>query len=227
MNKKQIHNKLECVVIILTIFFSNSFANNSDSNLLFTTYGGLGNIISSDTVTPKVFRSFQAWDSYIESNMLADTRTLPEMGDFPYWKNDSFYFENSIAIAFAGNRIATILDVFFSEDKIIVKYKLSTNEFTITDYQFNPQGQEFEATAIVFYFLSSETMDLKEKEVVFLIDKVSVKKPEPVKIVHLDQNDALVTKKVDMSGRSISKSKTSGIYIIKSDRHTLSKIEIK
>lgn len=227
MNHKQMHSKFRYVAIIFAILFSNASAIDFELDLLLTTYGGLGNIVSADTVTPKVFRSFQAWDSYIEANMLADTRTLPEMGDFPYWRNDSFYFENSIAIAFEGNRIATILDVSTSEDKIIVKYKLSEDEYTITDYQFDPQGREFEATAIVFYFLRSETIDLKEREVVFLLSNVSVKKPRPVNPVHSVQNNAYKAKKVDISGRSLSESKTSGIYIMKSARPTVRKIEIK
>ncbi len=227
MNNKQKNSKLRYVAIALAVLFSNASAIDFEIDLSLTTYGGLGNIVSADTVTPKVFRSFKAWDSYIETNMLADTRTLPEMGDFPYWKNDSSYFENSIAIAFEGNRIATILDVYSSEDQIVVKYKLSEDEYTITDYQFDPQGREFEATAIVFYFLRSETIDLKEKEVVFLLNNMSVKKLRPVSPVHSALRKAYKTKKVDMSGRSVSESKTSGIYIMKSVRHTLRKIEIK
>ena len=182
--------------------------------------------MSADTVTPKVFRSFRPWDRYIDINMFADTRTLPEMGDFPFWKKDTFYFENSISIAFEGNRIATIMDVTSSEEKVIIKYKLSEDEYTITDYQYDRQGTEYKSTAIVFYFLRSETMDLKQKEVVFLLDKTSVKQPRP-NPSHSVQNKTYMTKKVDMSGRSISERKTSGIYLVKSARFIFKKVEIR
>lgn len=226
MNNKQMHNKFRWIALIFVVLFSNVSAD-AIINLLLIEYGGLGNIVSSDTVTPKVFRSFQAWDRYIDLNMFADTRNLPEIAELPFWKNDSFYFENSIAIAFEGNRIATILDVVSSGGKIIVKYKLSEGEYTITDYQFDPQGREFEATAIVFYILRSATMDLKEKEVVFELKNVSVKKPHPITADHSMKNKVFQTKKVDISGRSLSESKTCGIYLMKSAGNTLRKIEIK
>jgi len=220
------HNKFRFIALLFSVLFSNVSANEI-SELSFTKYGGFGNLGSTDTVTPKVFRSFQAWDSYIDINIFADTRALPQMPEFPFWKNDTSYFENSIVIAFEGNRIATIVDVLFSEGKIIIKCKLSEDKYTIIDYRYDPQGQEFESTAIVFYFLSSHSIDLSEKEVVFQLNDVSVKPPRPAKPVHSVQGKAFKSKRVDISGRSLSESKTSGIYIMKSTRNTLKKIEIR
>lgn len=226
MNNKQVLNRFRYIALFFSIFFSNASANETIDYLLVK-YGGFGNLLSSDTVTPKVFRSFQAWDSYIDYNILADTRDLPTMPEFPFWKKDSSYFKNFIAIAFEGNRIATILNVSSSEDKIIVKYNLSEDKYTITDYQFDPQGREYEATAIVFYFLGINGIDFSEKEIVFQLNNVSVKAPRTVKPVHSVQSKTFKTKKVNISGRSLSESNTSGIYIMKSARHTLRKIEIK
>jgi hypothetical protein len=226
MNKKQVLNKLQYIALIFSVLFSNA-SSKEIVDLTFIKYGGLGNIESADTVTPKVFRSFKAWDNYIDANVFADTRELPQTGDFPFWKKDSLYFKNSIAIAFEGNRIASVLEVSSSDDKIIVNYKLSEDEYTITDYQFDPQGREYEATAIVFYFLRSETIDISEKEIVFQLNNVSVKPPRRAKPVHSVQGKAFKTKKVNISGRSLSESNTSGIYIIKSARYIFKRIEIK
>ncbi len=223
MNNKEVYNKFRWVALICAVLFSNASADE----LVLTMYGGLGNIVSADTVTSKVFRSFRAWNSFIDINIFPDTRTLPEMPDFSNWKNDSSYFENSIAVAFEGNRIARIVNVTFSEEKIIVKYNLSEDEYTITDYQHNPQGNEIRATAIVFYFISSESIDLSEKEVVFLLNNVSVKTPRQANPFHSVQDQVFKIKKVDMSGRLLFESNTSGIYIMKSARHNLRKIVIK
>ena len=85
-----------------------------------------GNIVSADTVYSTVFRSFRPWDRYIDIN-ISDTRTLPN-GRFSFLEKRYLYFENSIAIAFEGNRIAKLWIAYFSERESFIKYKLSEDD---------------------------------------------------------------------------------------------------
>ncbi|MDG5817128.1 hypothetical protein QA601_18675, partial [Chitinispirillales bacterium ANBcel5] len=66
------------------------------------------------------------------------------------WYNDSAYFDTSIAVAFEGNRIAEITDVALVDEKVVVTYRLSDEDYTITDYKYDPDGEEYDAIAIVF-----------------------------------------------------------------------------
>lgn len=217
-------NKSQCIVLFVLIIFLNTLADE----LVCTLYGGLGNVLTSDKISPLVFRSFHAWDSYIDMNFLSDTRTLPEIPEISNWKSDSSFFDNSIAVAFEGNRIARIVNVSFSEEKIIVNYELSEDEYTIIDYQIDPQGKEMSATAIVTYFISSESMNLKEKEVVFTLKSLSIKPPRPLNPIRSVQNTPDKIKlNFDLTGRSILESKACGYYIMKADRNIFKRIEIK
>jgi hypothetical protein len=114
MKNQEIVNKIQCLVLFVLIIVLNTLADE----LVCTLYGGLGNIVTSDKISPVVFRSFHSWDSYIDMNFLSDTRTLREIPEFSNWKSDSSFFEKSIAVAFEGNRIARIVNVSFSEEKI-------------------------------------------------------------------------------------------------------------
>lgn len=155
------------ILFIMLLIVASSLKAFADSPEYFL-YGGLGNLVPSEKVTPKIFRTFKEWDNYIENHFFADTRSLPGIPEITYkWKSDSANFNRSIAVVFEGNRIARIVDVHFSDEKLIVKYNPGIEEYSIIDYQDNPNGVKTPSTAVVFYFISCENKEISDEEIIF------------------------------------------------------------
>lgn len=165
MNRKVFFKK----VLLIMLLIATSNVKLFGGDLKYTLYAGLGNPEPSENVNPIIFRTFNEWDNYIERHFFADTRSLPGIPKITYkWKSDSAKFNQSVSIAFEGNRITRIVDVCDSVEKIIIKYKPDDEEYFIIDYQDNPKGVKTPSTAIVFYFLNCEKKDISDKEIIFV-----------------------------------------------------------
>ncbi|MDG5816878.1 hypothetical protein QA601_17405, partial [Chitinispirillales bacterium ANBcel5] len=144
------------------------------------------------------------------------------------WYNDSAYFDTSIAVAFEGNRIAEITDVALVDEKVVVNYRLSDEDYTITYYKYDPDGEEYDAKAIVFYFISSDERQLHEKEVVFEQENVSVKRNQPIHPAGSGLNTGHHTKRsVDLRGTVAAEKRPSGFYIKQQTGHVQRRVEVK
>jgi hypothetical protein len=166
MDPKVLFKGTLLIMLLIVTLSLKTFADNPEYFL----YGGLGNLVPSEKVTPKIFRTFKEWDNYIEHHFFADTRSLPGIPKITYkWKSDSANFNRSVAVVFEGNRITRIVDVHLSGEKLIVKYNPGIEEYSIIDYQDNPKGVKTPSTAVVFYFINCEDKDISEEEIIFSI----------------------------------------------------------
>ena len=104
MNRKVFFKK----VLLIMLLIATSNVKLFGGDLKYTLYAGLGNPEPSENVNPIIFRTFNEWDNYIERHFL-QIQGASEFKITYKWKSDSAKFNQSVSIAFEGNKLQGLL----------------------------------------------------------------------------------------------------------------------